>query len=480
MSTTVFFNAERSKFFRPLSSSRRELISACVRVMYERLHGPAADYSHNLNRESLKELLLPVIREHQNDSFQESTELDEFNSVEAADPQELASLVIRALVRDGWLEQFADRQGLVKAFRFSRPGKLFAESFYALFRHGRSRQRNMRSCRNALAAAAKPGGSGDDILDAHEFAEKVIDDLGEGIDYLQERIRQLMQEASVHTQWDDFVEFLERFRRDYSKQLVADGATLNRNAIRKNLEELRMGTTTDKFNSMEGHIRDTAHWAVAEYSGPSVFEWLLGRIEDIVNTACEVKQPSFMKAMDTYISRITGLVQQSMMLRTGESRHAYLGVMGKLASKDTPGQDRLLNAIGNQFSLVELKLLDPGSFKLRDSVKRNKAATVSVRPHASREARLLAAVNGAVAQAFSVSSSEVERQIRKDLLLYRHPIRLSTLPIGMAKDLLSNLQVVEAVRGAPTKDLQAKRLDIRLDNDFYTGYDYEIDFKKKP
>jgi hypothetical protein len=61
----LFFEAERERFFRPVNSSGRELVVACLRVLYERLHGPQADYAHNLTRDALKELLLPVVREHQ-------------------------------------------------------------------------------------------------------------------------------------------------------------------------------------------------------------------------------------------------------------------------------------------------------------------------------------------------------------------------------------------------------------------------------
>ena len=80
-------------------------------------------------------------------------------------------MIIRILVQDGWLEQFPDRQGLVTAFRFTRPGKLFAEAFWSLNRPSRSRQRNMRSCRNALDAALSERGDAHDLVDAYEYAE---------------------------------------------------------------------------------------------------------------------------------------------------------------------------------------------------------------------------------------------------------------------------------------------------------------------
>ena len=477
MSTSVFFEAERQRFFRPLSSSRRELISACLRALFERLHGPAADYAHNLNLEALKELITPVVREHQNELDTEADQ-DEFNTAEAADPQLLTATVIRALLRDGWLEQFPDRNGLVTAFRLSRPGKLFAEAFWALHRPSRSRQRNMRGCRNALEAALSERGDAHDLVDAYEYAEKVIEDLTDGIDYLQERIRHLMQEATVHSQWDDFVEFLDRFQRDYSKQLTADSATLNRQVIRQKIELLRVSLDSQKFRRVEEQLHDIAQWAVKEHSGPSVFEWLLDRVEDIVNAACDTKQPTFVRAMDTYIRRITGLVQQSMMLRTGQNRHAYLNVIAKLAERDKAGQDKLLQAIGEQISCVEVRLLDPSSFKLRSATQRRKASTISVQPRASRAARLESFMKRAESEAFAVANEELASKLRGDLRLFKHPIRLSSLPPETARDLISNMQAVEAVRNAKGRDLTATRLPGRVENEFYSGYDYEFDFKR--
>lgn len=39
--SSMFFEAERQKFFRPVSSSRRELVVACLRTLFDRLHGPS-------------------------------------------------------------------------------------------------------------------------------------------------------------------------------------------------------------------------------------------------------------------------------------------------------------------------------------------------------------------------------------------------------------------------------------------------------
>lgn len=475
MSTSVFFDEGRARFFRPLNSSRRELVVACLRALYERLHGPAADYSHNLTRDLLRELLLIVVREHI-DRTAPDAEQDEFNAPETSDPSQLTSLVIKAMLADGWLEQFADRHGLVTAFRFSRAGKLFAEALWALDRPSRSRQRNMRGCRNALEAALSSRGDAHDIVDAYEYAEKVIEDLTDGIDYFQGLVRHLMQTASVHTQWSEFVEFLDRFQREYSKQLTADNATLNRQAIRLNLEKLR-AVPDAKFKRIDEQLHDIAHWAAKDHSGPSVYDWLLSRIEDIVDAACESKQPAFLKAMETYVKRVNGLALQSMALRSGQTRHAYLAAIQKLSESPKEAQGRLLARIGGQLAAVEVRVLDPASFKLRTATQRRKAVTVTVRPRASREERLAAAMARAESEAFSIPNELVAEQLRSDLRLFQHPIRVSALPTNSAREVIRAMQAVEAARGAGG-DLTVRKLPARLDNPAYSGNDYEIDLKK--
>lgn len=472
----MFFEAERQRFFRPLNSSRRELVVASLRALYERLHGPAADYAHNLTRDALRELLLPVVRDFSNTVAADAGD-DELTATDTDDPQQLASAVMRTLLADGWLEQFADRTGLVFAFRFSRAGKLLSEALWSLDRPSRSRQRNMRGCRNALEAALSDRGDAHDLVDAYEYAEKVIEDLTEGIDYFQELVRHLMQTASVATQWNEFVEFLGRFQRDYSKQLTADNATLNRHAIRQKLEKLRAASDA-KVKRMDNQLQDIVHWAVKDHVGATVYDWLLDRIEDIVDVACESKQPGFLKAMETYMKRVTGLALQSMTLRSGQTRHGYLATIQKIAESSKAEQDRLLAKIGVRLASAEVRVLDPASFRLRTATQRRKAVTVSIQPRPSRESRLSAAMDRAESEVFSIPNEGIAEALRSDLRLFRRPIRLSALPISTARDVIRAMQSVEAARNSAGGDLTARKLPSRIDNNFFSGTDYEIDFKK--
>lgn len=83
-------------------------------------------------------------------------------------------------------------------------------------------------------------------------------------------------------------------------------------------------------------------------------------------------------------------------------------------------------------------------------------------------------------QAFSVPNESVTQQIRSDLRLFKHPVRLSARPLATARDVLAVMQTVEAIRNTKARDLRASKLPGLVENEFYSGSDYEIDFKKNP
>lgn len=465
----VFFDEERSRFFRGLNSSRRELVSACIRALYERLHGPSANYAANLTKQEFKDLLFPVVLQYE--STLKDDIIDELS--QDADPAQMAGLVMKVLIRDGWIEQFADRQGLVTAFRLTRAGKIFAESLWSLDRPSRSRQRNMRGCRNSLSSAAQAQGDAHDLVDAFEYAERVIQDLNEATEYLQERVRLVMQEASVHTQWEDFIEFLDRFQREYSKQLTVDSATLNRSIISSHLEVLRSQEGTPRYTKMQQQLAEIAKWAMTESQGDDVLGWMLNRIEDLVCAAHDSKQPSMMKAMDTYIKRITGLVQQSMMLRTSKGRQSLADTLQGLATSDDKGREDLLARIALNVGPSQVRLLDPAVFRMRGQVRKKKATTVSVAPRPTRQSRMDAAVRSAAARAFHLPNGQAVESLSK-IAERQGSVRLSQLPHQSATDVLMLIQGVEAVRGDADKRLTAVKLPQTLVTPFFSGADYEI------
>ena len=470
----MFFETERQHFFRPLNGKRRELVVACLHSLYERLHGPGADYTHNLTRDDVRDILIPVVQLTSHDLSTDVLAVDdELASIESGDVLELSGAVFRSLLRDGWLEMYGDRAGLVTAYRFSRIGKLFAESLWVTDRpRTRSRQRNVRSCRNALEAALR-NNDAYDLVDAYDYAEKVISDLSEGVNYFQELVRHIMIEAT-HSPWDDFIDFLDRFENEFKKQLTADSVERHRQAIRENLHKIQ-NITKEKATLIELQLNEIAHWAQEERKGNSTFNWILDRIEEMVEAACTTKQPELIKAMNVYMRQATNIVQQAMMLRGGQNRHAYSRAIKQTAKLDGIYQSQFLNRIGEAMSNSEIRLLDPATLKLRSFSQKRKALSVTIEPKVSRDARLIAALMRAEAAGFAVSNEDVLVVLHNELKLRGRPFLLSSLPILSARDVLQAMQAVEAVRGSRDKILTARKLPNKLVTEYYTGSDYQIE-----
>ena len=97
----MFYDSERQNFFRPLNGKRRELVVACLRSLYERLHGTGADYTHNLARDDVRDILLPVVQLMSNEisAITSSTD-DELAAIESGDVLELSSAVFRSLLKE--------------------------------------------------------------------------------------------------------------------------------------------------------------------------------------------------------------------------------------------------------------------------------------------------------------------------------------------------------------------------------------------
>lgn len=465
-------DADRQNLFRPLSGKHREFYIACLRSLYERLHGPSADYTHNLSRDALRDLLSPVVQAVKPATDGTPDEEDEFQRLRGDDLQ-VAGVVIRTLLREGWLETFADRAGLVTAYRFTRAGKLFAHALWELERPAlRTRQRNMRSCRNSLTAALK-NADVYDLIDAYDHAEKVIADLAEGSDYFQELVRRLMTEAAQQP-WSEFIEFLERFEREFKKQLTADNVERHRQYIRDTLLELQ-SVDEPRFQTFERQLNDVARWAYEQRTGDSTYHWLLSRIDEIIEAACNQKLPEMLRAMNEYLRRATTIVQQAFVLRGGQQKHAYARAIAQLASVKPHQQDALLNRIGDAIAGAELRFLDPATFRLKTVSERRKATTISIAPTVSREARLEAALLRAEAGAFALSNDDVAEFLRNEVRLRGRPVLLSELPLANAADVLRAMQAVEAIRANAENGLSATAMPTRIETPYYRGTDYQIE-----
>ena len=262
-----------------------------------------------------------------------------------------------------------------------------------------------------------------------------------------------MSEAS-RTPWDEFIEFLDRFEKDFKKQMTADNVERHRQAIREAINKLR-SLEEEKFDVLELQLRDIASQANTDNQAESTFDWMLDRVEEMVEAACTTKHPELVKAMNIYVRRATSIVQQAMLLRGGQTRHNYSKAINLVSEREGDAQTALLQKLGDAIACAAVRVIDPASFKLRSASQRRKALAVTVQPRVSRESRLAAAMHRAEAGAFALSNNDVLESLRRELRLRKRAIRLSTLPVETATDVLQAMQAVEAIRSYRGSDVKA-------------------------
>jgi hypothetical protein len=384
----------------------------------------------------------------------------------------MASAFIRQLVADGWLETAEDRVRLVTAYRFTRIGKIFAQALTLADRpRERTRQRNMRSCKNALTAFIDRRDV-EDLLDAHEYADRVITDLSEDIELFYELARKILMDAHAQGHWDAFVEFIERrFRDEFSPRLVYDNAERHRLDIAALIDRLRELTNTEA-HAIDAELALHAPWAVQAAGCGGAFGWLLERIEEMVAAACRTKQPELFRAMESYIRRHVVLLSQSLFMDADGSNAALSDLIRAIGDMPPAAQTAWLDGQGAAIAPVAVGLYDPAALRLKTATERARAQTVSIVPEITREERLRQFLRHAGERAFALSQQDVvgylqERMDGKDQL------RLSELPVDDAIQALSLLRAVEAIRAAG--GMEAERLEGEpLENAIMSGTDYAI------
>lgn len=467
------FNTGHQQFFRPLTLKKRRLVAACIQAFYQRLYGSHADYRSILGREELRDLFVQSIQAAGPGNECDDDSVDEgFTPSDLADEQKMASAFIRQLVTDGWLETAEDRVRLVTAYRFTRTGKIFAQALTLADRpRERTRQRNMRSCKNALAAFIDRRDV-EDLLDAYEYADRVITDLSEDIELFYELARKILMDAHAHGNWDAFVEFIERrFRDEFSPRLVYDNAERHRLDIAAQMDRLHDLNETE-VQAIDADLVLHAPWAAQAAPAGTVMRWLLDRIEEMVTAACRTKQPELFRAMESYIRRHVVLLSQSLFMDAAGAGATLSKLIRNLGEMPEADQSRWLEVQGMALSPVAVALYDPATIRMKTSAERTRAQTVSIVPEITREERLRQFLRQAEERAFSLSQVDIVNYLlaRMD---GKDALRLSELPVDDAIQALALLRAVEAARGSERLEVDRREGEL-LENLIMSGTDYEI------
>ena len=467
------FASGSAQFFRPLTLKKRRLIAACIRAFYQRLYGSHADYRSILGREDLRDLFVQTIQsEAVCAAVDDDTGEEGFAPGDLADDQKMASAFIRQMVADGWLETAEDRVRLITAYRFTRTGKIFAQALTLADRpRERTRQRNMRSCKNALAAFIERRDV-EDLLDAYEYADRVITDLSEDIELFYELARKILLDAHAQGNWEAFVEFIERrFRDEFSPRLVYDNAERHRLDITALIDRLSELTSTE-VQSIDAELVLHAPWAAQAAGQGGALGWLLERIEDMVTAACRTKQPELFRAMESYIRRHVVLLSQSLFMDADGSNAALSKLIRTIGEMPMVARNAWLEGKGAAIAPVAVALYDPATVRLKTSAERTRAQTVSIVPEITREERLRQFLRHAEERAFSLSQQDIVGYLQ-GRMNGKDQIRLSELPVDDAIQALSLLRAVEAARGAGELEVE-RREGEPLENNIMSGTDYMI------
>jgi hypothetical protein len=463
-----FFSPPRENFFRPLTHDNRELCAAVLRALHERVHGANADYAETLTRDVVIEVVLRALA----DPVLRALVFEAGQPVRPEDERAYASDLLRKLKEHAWLEDYRDPIDLKPTLKLSRAGKAFSETFADLDdSRTKTRQRNMRSARKALAAFIATRDA-DELLDAHEFASRVVQDLQDDIEYFRQLIQSLTREALAQKiAWSEFNEFIEkRFAREYAVRLVADSAERHRGQIIEALDQVR-ALETEHRALADGNLLQRAPWLEQEVLGRSPLLWLADRIESMVEAACSLKLPMLRSEMNNYVRRFTSLLRQALSLDYG-AESALGRTMSWLKERPEIERGALLDALTTRLATCEARL--PGGV-LRWTVHDREASYTAQDPLVvDDESRLAAILRRAEAEAFAFSDRDVLRGLLP--LLEQGPVSLDALPVENAADAVRVLHAVGAARSAEGRELrvQARKFGTQVRNEFFAADNFVL------
>lgn len=462
-----FFTGKREGFFRPLTWVDRECCAAVLRNLFDRVHGPNADYSEALTREIVINEILQVI-------MQPETRKGVFagrDAVSAEEERQYASELVRHLKEHGWIEDYKDPIDLKTTLRLTRSGKEFSEVFSNLDNsRAKTRQRNMRSAKKALSAFLQ-NRDPDELLDSYDFSSRVVQDLQDDIDYFRSLIQSLTREAlEQKLAWGEFNDFIEKkFEKEYSVRLVADSAERHRGDIAHFLESIRVLPDEERFR-LDASLLERAGWLETQVQDRSPMLWLCDRMDGMVEAACNLKLPMLRAEMGNYVKRFTSLLRQALSLDYGAD--SPLGrTMQWLKDGDMAARESLLDVLAQRLGTAEIRLPGGGVRWVPRSIglDRREAMPLLI----SEASRIEAAMRSAEAEAFAFS----ERDILERLLPHLGSIRLTLedLPLDSAFDVMVALHAVSAARSGEGRDfLVARKLPTSFETEYFVADNFEI------
>ena len=481
----MFFEQERSQFFRPLTGKYREQVVEVLRELYKQLYSSSyagsSDYGQALSRDAILGIFLealvraPILQvESDEDDSDDPNSGESDNENRFKTHREQAVWMLNTLVEYGWLEKQVDEATLQSSYSFTRFGRQFVEPFMDELRSNHvARHRNTRNVRNALESFLEHG-EVYDLLDAYEYSERIISDFTDVISELDERKRALVREMEgqmlVQKASDQFFDFMEkRFQPDLSVRLSADNVEKYRDQITQLVEQIRTSPKEMKAKA-EKRLRELLPERVQ--GSESVLWSVLDEIEHRMKSACEHILPLVRKALQNFTKRADIIIRQMSYLAS-QKNNDVVAVCKQLSALAKDEQNKQLDRVAELMAVPQLGFVDPATVRLAPPRKRTVIDTVvdegleSVDQDSRRELY----VQQALDQAFFVNNNQV-RGFIIDQFKTRDEVYSNEIPITDAKDLLALAHVVSV--GA-TENLSS---DYHFEVDWLKTEDHEY-FEQK-
>ncbi len=438
----MFFDNERSQFFKPLTGKYREQLVECLKELYRRLYtSSSADYGHALSRDDLIDTFQGALARAPELTTDEGEVESRFRT-----GREQAVWTLNTLVDHGWLEKQVDEATLLSSYNFSRIGRQFTEPFVASDVNSiRTRHRNTRNVRNALQSFLERG-EVYDLLDAWEYSERIISDFTDVIAELDERKRALVREMEsqvlVQRASEDFFDFMEkRFQPDLAIRLSADNVEKYRDDIAHCIRLIRGQDRAFKTRA-ERRLRELLPEHARE--GQSLLWAVLDNIENRLKAASDIMLPALRRALQGFTKRADIIIRQISYLAS-QQHNDVVQVCKQLSQCDTDTQNQGLDRAGMQMAVPRFGFIDPASVRMHSQRTRRSFSMDVTEDHQEDfdvDARKELYVQQVLDQAFLINDNRVRQYLVRQLSR-GEVVTTSDLPVRSADDLLALAHAIE-------------------------------------
>lgn len=479
MESARFFEPPHEHFFRPLNGRYREAAVNCIRALYLRVNGPDADYDYHLTRRDVDDIFAEALRR--------SPVLDgdgEEERLDALSIQDRAAAMRRRLEGCGWIERYSDPGSMRVAYRFTPRGRQFAAPFAQQVMDEVTLTQNTRSTLAHLNAFYSKAQSGEvsivDLMIAHNFSRDIVNDFNQIIEELIERKRRFAESATRQLEHaraigESFFDYMDsRFVPDMTLRFNEDSVERFRHQIIEALDRIEALPDTIKA-AIEKRLRE--YYPALRKDRESILYWVLERIRNHIQRACEAKLPELRRETRNFVRRADALLRH-LAEATYQGREE--GIAAQIARLNTLSKadiDRVLEDPRCGIPRIELALLNPERVRLKKrKAPRPVDSALDEPPPLSREEKIRKKIRDLLEEAFR-ADFEVVSEYVIEKLADGHRIRVSELPVSDARSLLSALHALEL--GSSSRQgsgFSVHPLAERFDNGFFEGQDFVIEY----